>query len=125
VDELDVNASEETRVLWQGPVEIDGKLWPIQSDQSVLAPAGKHRLRAGTAEPAVRIADFNGKVRSAVGTQTSVDVSYSSRSRAVALFGSPVSVVHVDGAPFWKRVGDDKTNSIVLPSGQHVVTFDR
>jgi hypothetical protein len=125
VDELDVNASEGTRVLWQGPVEIDGRLWPIQSDESVLAPAGKHRLRTGTAEPAVRISDFNGEVRSAIGSQTSVDVSYSSRSRAIALFGSPVSAVQVDGAPFWKRVGDEKTKSIVLPSGQHVVTFDR
>ncbi|MGI8958621.1 MAG: hypothetical protein ACR2IV_02450 [Bryobacteraceae bacterium] len=125
VDELDIDASEETRVLWQGPVEVDGKPWPIQSDESVLAPAGKHRLSTGTAEPAVRIADFNGEVRSAAGSQASVDVSYSSRSRAIALFGSPVSAVQVDGAPFWKRVGDEKTKSIVLPSGQHVVTFNR
>ena len=98
VDELDVDAPEETRVLWQGPIEVDGKLWPIQSDESVLAPAGKHRLSTGTAQAAVRIADFNGEIRSAAGTQTSADLSYSSRSRAIALFGSPVSAVQVDGA---------------------------
>lgn len=124
-DEFDIDASEETRVLWQGPVEVDGKLWPIKSGEFVLAPAGKHRLSTGTAEPSVTIADFNGEVRSAVGLQASVDVSYSSRSRAIALFGSPVSAVQVDGAPFWKRVADVHTMSIVLPAGQHVVTFDR
>jgi hypothetical protein len=125
VDELDIDAPEETRVLWQGPVELDGKLWPIKSEEFVIAPAGKHRLSAGTAEPAVRIADFNGEVRSAVGTQTSIDVSYSSRSRAIALFGSPVSAIQVDGAPFWKRAVDEHAMSILLPAGQHVVTFDR
>jgi hypothetical protein len=125
VDEMDIDAPEETRVLWQGPVEMDGKLWPIKSEESVLAPAGKHRLSVGTTEPSVTIADFNGEVRSAAGSQTGVDVSYSSRSRAIALFGSPVSAVQVDGAPFWKRVPDKHTTSILLPAGQHVVTFDR
>mgnify|MGYP001346269882 CR=1 FL=1 len=125
VDEFDIDASEETRVLWQGPIEVDGKLWPIKNGQSVLAPAGKHRLSTGTAEAAVTLSDFNGEVRSAVGSQTGVELSYSSRSRAIALFGSPVSAVQVDGTPFWKRAGDATTMSIVLPAGQHVVTFDR
>jgi hypothetical protein len=71
------------------------------------------------------ITDFNGEVRSAVASQASVDVSYSSRSRAIALFGSPVSSVEIDGAPFWKRIADQRTRSIVLPAGQHVVTFNR
>jgi hypothetical protein len=125
VDEIEIDAPEPTRVLWQGPVEVDGKLWPIKSEQSVLAPAGKHRLSTGTGEAGVTIADFNGEVRSAVGSHESVDVSYSSRSRAIALFGSPVSSVEIDGAPFWKRVADEHTMSIVLPAGQHVVTFNR
>ncbi len=125
VDEMEIDASEPTRVLWQGPVEVDGKLWPMKSEQSVLAPAGRHRLSTGTGEAAVIIADFNGEIRSAVASQESVDVSYSSRSRAIALFGSPVSSVEIDGAPLWKRVADQPTMSIVLPAGQHVVTFNR
>ncbi len=30
VDEMDVDAPEQTRVLWQGPVEVDGKPWPAK-----------------------------------------------------------------------------------------------
>ena len=125
VDEFQINAAEPTRVAWQGPVEVDGQLWPVQSQQYVLAPAGKHTLTVGTAESAVTISDFNGEIQSAVGSQKSVDLSYSSRSRAIALLGSPVSSIEVDGAPFWKRAGGSDSVSIMLPAGQHIVTFDR
>lgn len=125
VDEMDVDAQEPTRVFWQGPVEIDGKPWPVKNAECVLAPAGKHRIRAGTGEAAIKIADFNGNLRSAVASQNSVDVSYASHSRAIALFSSPISSIELDGAPFWKRAGDEGRVSIVLPAGQHVATFNR
>ena len=38
VDEMNVDARALTRVAWQGPVEIDGKIWPVQD--------GKFRARA-------------------------------------------------------------------------------
>ncbi|MBV9181453.1 MAG: hypothetical protein JO356_09075 [Acidobacteria bacterium] len=125
VDEVEVDAPEQTRVLWQGPAEVDGKPWAIKNAQCILAPPGKHRISAGTSEAAITIADFNGNLRSALASQNSVDVSYTSRSRAIALVGSPVSSVEVDGAPFWKRPAGDNQVSIVLPAGQHVATFER
>lgn len=123
-DELQIEASEPTRVSWQGPVEIDGKLWPVHNDQFVLAPAGKHTLAAGTSSPPVTLSDFNGDIQSAIVSGTRVDVSYTARSRAVAQLGSPVSTIEIDGEPFWKS-GGNNPGAVLLPSGQHVATFYR
>jgi hypothetical protein len=122
---IHIEAAEPTRVTWQGPAELDGKPWPMQSDVAVLAPAGKHRLEAGVKKPAVSIADFNGQIRSAVSASDRCDLSYVSRSRAVAIFGSPISLVEVDGAPFGTATGAAAGESLVLPAGQHLVTFYR
>jgi len=118
---MELDAAEPTRVSWKGPVKIDGKLWPVQDANSVLAPPGKHRLSAATDTPALTVTDFNGDIRSAVASGNGVELSYTSRSRAVALLGSPIAKVEVDGAPFSCQDG----RSILLPAGQHIVTFIR
>ncbi len=125
VDELQVSASETTRVNWQGPVEIDGKAWPLQSENSVLTPAGRHQLRPGLEQPAVALSDFNGDLQSAMAGQNRVDVSYFGHSRAIASIATPVSLIEVDGAPLWKSNGTDQIRFIMLPAGQHVVSFTR
>jgi hypothetical protein len=122
--ELEVNASEPTRVAWQGPVNIDGKLWPLAASQFVIAPAGKHLLASASGPSTVTISDFNGDIRAAAATANQVELAYTSRSRAVAMLGSPVSSISVDGEPFWKASGNNPP-SILLPSGQHVATFYR
>ena len=123
VDEMEMDAAEPTRVAWQGPAEIDGKLWPLHNMDSLLVPAGKHRISAGTSISAITISDFNGDIRSASSSPIGVHLSYASRSRAIATLGSPVSSVEVDGAPFWKREGGVNAGEILLPAGQHVVSF--
>ncbi len=125
VDEMDVTATETTRVNWQGPVEVDGKLWPLQSTAAVLAPSGRHRLRPAVESPGVLVCDFNGDVQSAVANRDRADISYTSKSRAIAAFATPVNTVEVDGMPFWKSDNTSKTGTILLPAGQHVVTFLR
>jgi hypothetical protein len=125
VDEMDIQAPETTRVAWQGPVEMDGKLWPVQNHESILAPPGRHRFTSGVAHPAVLIADFNGEIQSAVNSESRVDLAYRSRSRTVAILGSRASSVDVDGALFWKPAPGGNRASILLPAGQHLVTFNR
>lgn len=120
-----VNAQEPTRVSWQGAARMDGRLWPVESGHELLAPAGEHTFEASPVVPAVTIADFNGEVRSAVAEGDRSDLSYTSRSRAVAVVGSPISAVEVDGTPFWKGKPGESVSSFVLPSGQHLVTFYR
>ena len=123
VDELATEATEPTRVTWSGPVEVDGKPWPLQSDGYVLAPAGKHLLRAGMSKPALTISDFNGDVHSAIASGSQVELSYESRSRAIAMLSSPVMKIEVDGVAL--PLPSPDTRSILLPAGEHLVTFTR
>jgi hypothetical protein len=120
-DQVAMKAPELTRVAWSGPVELDGKLWPLESSTFVLVPEGAHVLSAATASPSIKIRDFNGDVRSAVAEGAHVTIAYQSRSRAIALLGSSVSKIEVDGVPL---PSFDKASAL-LPSGQHVVTFIR
>ena len=118
-DELDTDAPEPTRVAWQGPVEVDGKTWPIRDSQFVLVPGGKHRLSTAVEKPVVTLKDFNGEIHSAIAGDR-VDVSYSSRTRAIAVLAVAPSRLEVDGLPYAAS-----GVSILLPSGQHLVTFVR
>ena len=122
-DAMDVSATEATRIAWQGPAEIDGKIWPIQDKQSVLTPQGHHRLSAGIEKSSMTIRDFNGSIQSAISGAGRVDVSYESRSRAIAVLDSPVSTVEVDGALYKKLTSREDLSSVVLPAGQHLVSF--
>jgi hypothetical protein len=120
-DRLTTTADSTTRVRWTGPVELDGSVWPVQSATDVLVPAGKHALSAGVTKPPVLVSDFNGEIRSAAVIKTGVEMSYSSRSRSLALLAQPVAHIEVDGVPF----GAKEKGPVLLPSGEHVVTFTR
>ncbi len=61
--------------------------------------------------------------QSAAGTH--VDIAYESRSRAVALLGTPVSKIEVDGVALARPASDTDGMSVLLPAGQHIVTFIR
>ncbi len=122
--EMEIVAAEPTRVAWHGPAELDGKLWPVQNSDFLLAPAGRHQLRPGVARSPLVLTDFNGEIRSAMTNNKQVDVAYTSRSRAVAILESPVLSIEVDGAPLQRQDPGDK-HCVMLPAGQHVVTFIR
>jgi hypothetical protein len=124
-NELEVDSADCTRVNWHGAVNVDGKAWPLRNEQALLAPVGKHVLTAGSVTPAVELRDFNGAVLGAEVTATRTDVSYVSRTRAVAVFASKVSAIDVDGMKFWKADTANAVDSVMLPSGQHVATFYR
>lgn len=124
-----VKTPSVVRVRTQGPVEMDGKAWPLESGDSVLVPAGSHILKTAAAEPAIKIADFNGGVRSAMSSVGEAELAYMSATRAIAVLDTPVSLIEVDGASYWKPEGREGTESgaesVILPAGQHVVTFHR
>jgi hypothetical protein len=123
--ELEVDSADCTRVTWHGAVNVDGKAWPVRNEQALLAPVGKHLLTAGSVTAAVELRDFNGAVQGAAVAANRTDVSYISRTRAVAVFASKVSSIEVDGLKFWKADAANAVGSVMLPSGQHVATFYR
>ena len=120
-DEIKIESPDVTRIVWQGPAEIDGRPWPIQDAHSILAPEGRHRLSAGLATPALTLRDFNGVVHSATVNSKQLDLAYQSKTRAIALLNSAVSQIEVDGQPFPHA----SSGALLLPSGQHLVTFSR
>jgi hypothetical protein len=124
-NEIEVDAADSTRIAWQGPVDVDGKAWPVQSAQAVLMPVGRHEMTRGKAMAAVTLGDFNGDLQGAVVSADKTELSYSSRSRAVVIFASKVSSVAVDGATFWKADASKTVDSVMLPAGQHLATFYR
>jgi hypothetical protein len=121
----DVDATECARITWHGPASVDGKTWPVRTDQAVIMPIGKHRLTAGSKAAPVELSDFNGELRTASVSADRTDLAYVSRSRAVATLASKISMIEVDGTPFWRAGTDVSPSSFVLPAGQHLVTFYR
>jgi hypothetical protein len=122
---LTLDATQPTRVSWEGAAEMDGKPWPVQNARTILAPSGKHKFEASALQPGVVIADFNGEIRSALGATDHADLAYTSKSRALAVLGSVVSRVEVDGAKFAEAKAGEKLGSVVLPAGEHKVVFYR
>lgn len=124
-DKIEVQASEATRVTWQGAAEVDGRAWPIGDGDSVLIPGGKHRLAVATEKAAITVQDFNGEIHSAASGKARVDISYESRTRAIAVLREPISKVEIDGEPYRPPSVEADGRSVMLPSGQHVVSFVR
>ncbi len=122
-DELLIQAKELTRVAWQGAAEIDGRPWPVQDTRFVLVPSGTHKLSTGLSTPALRLQDFSGEIRSAISGRDRLDLSYSSRTRAIAVLAAKASGIELDGQPFESPGLPDAP--VILPAGQHLVTFLR
>jgi len=116
---MEVTATEPTRIVWKGPISVDGKVWPLQDDGSALIAAGNHKLSPSVADLPLRVIDFNGGIQSALAEDGRVDLAYASPSRAIAVLSAKAASVEIDGAP-WKH---SDAISVMLPSGQHVVTF--
>ncbi len=121
--DLLVNTTDTARVAFNGAAAVDGKTWPVQSSQFVVMPLGKHRLNQAAQPASVELTDFNGELQSASITANETDLSYTTRSRAIAILAAPVSAIELDGAPFWKAGGEVKPTTFLLPAGQHLVTF--
>jgi hypothetical protein len=125
IDEMEIDGPGASRILWQGPAELDGKPWPVRNASFVLAPRGRHRLGVGTTAPAIELADFNGTIQSVVSGADRVELAYAQRNRAIAILATAVSKIEVDGAPYPVPDALQAGASILLPGGQHIVTFMR
>lgn len=124
-DEFSIEASQPVRIAWKGPAEVDGRPWPLKDAEGVIVPAGTHRLTVGLSDPPVTIGAFNGNVRNVAVDKSTVELSYSNSGRALVSLASPAASIDVDGSPYWKADPADLQMPIVLPAGEHVVSFHR
>ena len=120
-DELVVDSPQPVRIQWSGPAQIDGVPWPVHTDTEVLIPTGHHIVSTGFAETPLNLIEFNADIQQVISEKDTLDISYTSRSRAIAVLGCAASAIEVDGAPFGKS--DDGV--LLLPAGQHILTLHK
>ncbi|HEY7338360.1 MAG TPA: hypothetical protein VH639_25970 [Bryobacteraceae bacterium] len=117
-DKLMVNAPRGAGVHWSGPALVDGAPWPVANDDTIWIPAGTHTLEPASAPPALRLLDFNGELTSASASADSIQFSYRSSARALAVLEHLPQRVEIDGA---EAHPPRQGNSLILPRGQHLV----
>ncbi len=106
-------------VAWKGPARVDGRLWPATNGERLWLPAGAHSVEPASAEPPVRILDFNGDLRTAAVRPDAIEIAYQSFSRAIARLDRAPSGLEVDGVETPVNGG----TILLLPRGQHVATI--
>jgi len=122
---LTVESRYDVGLLWKGPAMLNGRPWPVRSETTLWLPAGRNVIEAAQKEPALRILDFNGNLRSANASAGGLKFSYQNNARALALLNSRPASVEIDGAAAKPEILDSGSNFILLlPRGQHVVQVE-
>ncbi len=132
VDKLEQNGSrllvasrDGVGVPWQGPALVNGRLWPVRSNDTLWLPAGAMVAEPAQKEPGPRILDFNGNIRSASASASGLEFSYQSNARALALLNSRPVKIEIDGSPSQPKTLESGTNFLlILPRGQHIVSLE-
>lgn len=111
-------------IPWSGPAKINGRLWPVASADTLWLPPGPVAVEPANTAPPLRVIDFNGDLKTASASTNSVELSYNSAHRAIAVLDRQPTAIEVDGAPFPAQWLPQKGRfATLLPKGQHVVTF--
>src|SRR5262249_17496434 len=94
---LVVQSPSPVGIAWKGPAKVDDLPWPIRDAQTLWRPAGSHTIQAAQA-PAPRLVYLNADLKSArVVSADSIEFTYQSQSRAIALADRPIRKVQIDG----------------------------
>ncbi len=80
----------------EGPVLVDGQLWPVLDGGTVWLPVGKHVVKSGIEEVPLRIIGFNGTLTGAKVAGSRVSLDYESNGRAIALIDRTPGEVSVE-----------------------------
>ncbi|MFN0105609.1 MAG: hypothetical protein ACKV2U_26420 [Bryobacteraceae bacterium] len=121
---LVVDSKYGVGIPWSGPAKVNGRLWPVANPDTLWLPPGPVAVEPSTASPPLRILDFNGDLKTASAQPDAVEVSYNSSHRAIAILDRLPAAIEIDGVPSpaeW--TGNTGRHALLLPKGQHVVTF--
>ena len=104
---------------------LNGRPWPVRNETTLWLPAGRNVIEPAQKEPALRILDFNGNLRSANASADGLKFSYQSSARALALLNARPRSIEIDGASTQLEIVESGSNfSLLLPRGQHVVQVE-
>ena len=117
-----VDSSGGVGIPWTGGAKVDGQLWPVQDDETLWLPAGPHAIEPAPRAIGPHLSRLNGELKAAraVDAQT-VEFTYQSASRAIAIFSRPPVKLQIDGVDEPLKLAGPAT--LLLPRGQHVVTL--
>jgi hypothetical protein len=113
---LVIESATAVGIPWKGPARVDGLPWPAATEETLWLPAGSHVIEPAPAFPSPRLLYLNADLKAARTINTStIEFSYQSNSRAIAILDRPTQAMQIDGA--------DVSLTELLPRGQHVVTM--
>jgi hypothetical protein len=109
-------------VPWKGQAMVDGAPWPVADGETVWLPAGAHSLEPAAGAPGPHLLRLTADLESARAVNaTTIEFSYQSTARAIAILDRAPLVLQVDGSSEPLQSTGPKT--IFLPRGQHFVTI--
>jgi hypothetical protein len=109
-------------VSWKGAALVDGRPWPATDGETVWLPPGVHTLQAGRQRPGPRLVRLNGELKTAKRGDRSVEFSYESAARAIAVLDRRARKLRIDGGEV--RLTMAGPLSVLLPRGQHSVVIE-
>src|SRR5205807_3747235 len=116
---LVVESATSVGVAWKGPAIVDGLPWPAADDQTLWLPPGPHAIEHALVPPASqspRLLYLNADLKSAhTISPSTIEFSYQSASRAIAILDRPAKSIQIDGA--------SAPLTLLFPRGQHVITI--
>ena len=119
---LVVESAHGVGVPWRGAAVVDGQPWPARDGETVWLPAGAHTIEPAQADSGPRLLRLNGELKAARGVDAhSIEFSYQSAARAIAVLDRPPQTVEIDFAPAAAKSAGP--NTLLLPRGQHIVTL--
>jgi len=122
---LIIDSPRGVGVPWQGPALVNGRPWPVRSDDTLWLPSGPAVIEPAKNDSAARIVDFNGELHSANASAGGLEFSYQSSARAVALINVRPIGLEIDGASVRAEFPQSGDRFVVmLPRGQHVVRIE-
>jgi hypothetical protein len=109
-----------------GPALVDGKPWPIASDNTLWLMPGPHVIEPAAQALPLRVLDFNGDLKMAAVTPQGIEFAYQSTARAMALLERVPSKLQIDGIERTPDLSQMMAGSVLLlPRGQHLVSLSR
>jgi hypothetical protein len=111
-------------VSWSGFAKVDGKIWPLGDAETVWLPAGQHQVEHAATPPPGRVLHLTGDLESARVVDSTVELTYRSSARAIALLDRRPTQVAIDGAVIEADLVPAKRHwSLRLPRGRHEIAL--
>jgi len=117
-----VDSASGVGLPWQGSAMVDNQPWPVGDGETLWLPPGAHAIEPAREDTGWRLVRLNADLQAARRVSaTTLEFSYESAARAIAVFDRAPRRMEVDGAEEPLRLAGPMT--VLLPRGQHVVTI--